>query len=240
MKKMKKLVATLVCLVVAIATLSACTSTGNGNTKPTEDDRPTEVVTTTEKPTDPTVEPTQEPTATEEPTVTETPTGDVIVPLYDEYKSNELHQMLNATFTSRDDINNLFYYTNFCYYFSPVNYTERRVDDNPDFSNLNVLGRGTSFEIIDPYTNVRTPLEISFYCEIATERLVMYAEAPNGISMSEDVFVPLWYNQTQGYFVGYLKVENNGVTSYQLYTAYWRNDNWMVGQFEGDPSLYGF
>ena len=216
MKKTKKIATAFLCLGVIISILCACSSIGGEQSVEESPAKQTEAVT--------------EAPSTETPTESETtesdmPEGDVIIPLYDEYKDKEIHQILNSTYTENDDMNNIFYFTNFNYYFAPTYSTERRVDDDTDFGYLNVLGRGTTFEIIDPYTGVITPLEISFYCEIATERLIMYAEAPNGISMSKDDFVPLWYNQTQGYFVGYFKFENDGVTSYQLYTSYWHNDN---------------
>ena len=235
MKKMKKIAATILCLGVAISTLCACSSTSNGVDQPFEETttKQSEVVTeTTETPTEQPIES----ETTEQPV----PEGDVIIPLYDEYKDKEIHQILNSSFTEIDDMNNIFYFTNFSYYISHFYKTDRRVDDDTKFSNLYELGAGTTFEIIDPYTGVITPLEISFYCEIATERLIMYAEAPNGISMSKDDFVPLWYNQTQKYFVGYFRSENNGETSYRMCTYYWHNDNWMIGDLEGDPSLYGF
>ena len=234
MKKMNKVAAALICLGLAISTLCGCSSTSSGGEQPAVEEP------TTKQSEAVTEAPATEETTESETTESEIPEGDVIIPLYDEYKSNELHQMLNATFTSNDDINNLFYYTNFVYFFSPVDYTDRRVDDNPEFGNLNEMRSRTTFEINDPYTGTNTEIRISFFCEIATERLLMYAEAPNGITVSVDNFVPLWYNQTQKYFVGYFKSENDGVTNYRMCTYYWHNNNWLGGDFEGDPSLYGF
>ena len=104
---MKKIAATLLCLGVAISTLCACSSTSNGVNQPVEEPATKQTEAVSEA-TEPTKELTESET-TEQPV----PEGDVIIPLYDEYKDKEIHQILNSSFTEIDDMNQ-FHYAKYC------------------------------------------------------------------------------------------------------------------------------
>ena len=229
MKKMKKIIATLVCLVVAIATLSACTGGTGNNNKPTQEpNKPTEVVTSepTQEPDRPTEvvtsEPTTEPTVTAEPT-TEPPTGDVIIPLYSSTCTlDEIKQV---------SIADLFQYYNFALYFNPVT-TDKFTENGLPLYQLNA---GNTFQMINPADTESTPVnvEIYFFFDEVTGNNVNLYYIIDGTNNSMP-FLPILYNQSKGCFVGY----NDSGTLTELY--YSPDFGGMCTLPVDDPSVYGF
>lgn len=232
MKKMKKIIATLVCLVVAIATLSACTSTGN--TKPTTEDpkptetQPTEVVTTEPTVTeDPTIEPTTEPSVTAEPSVSST--SNDIIPLWDFDVEEQVRQVDPESWFT--DFNN----TTFIYI--PLLTTDRKI------------GESTLFQLADPYFNARTfvlkrdPEDV----DGTSVEIYFLAGPDNSGAISIEIngesnvvsFMPLFYNQSKGCLAGYMRYSEGDVRFVELY---WSSvlGKYMAYDDTFDPSLYGF
>lgn len=229
MKKMKKFVTTLVCLVVAIATLSACTTTGNGNTKPTEDPKPTTT----------TAEPTQEPTATQEPTqeptesvTTEpsTPEGDVIVQLYEPVGSIQ-------------EINPSYLKSNFDTFYGA--YELGLADIVEDGHTLYQLTfKGHNFDVCTQSGEIYN-IDIYFFANEYYNSTQIYIYI-NGVGSVMNVdFIPLFYNQTKHCFVGYTYSSGEEANSYNaydgLYEMYYAPEaNTWIRESVADPSIYGF
>lgn len=211
MKKMKKLVATLVCLVMAIATLSACTSTGN--TKPTEEPtaKPTEVVSPTENPTD---TPTQEPTVPTDPTdevpVTTEPTtveseGELI-PLW-----NPVVEATGLTIQQvfeQNPIDQWFvpgsYDTTIGMYFQPTP-TDRMVNGR-ELYQWRKPWNAETVTLIDTGTGNTVEAEFYFF-KYDDGSSLSYIEA--GGSSESLTFLPLWYDSGEHMLIGFWK--NAGV-----------------------------
>lgn len=230
MKKMKKIIATLVCLVMAIATLSACTATtGNGNTKPTEDPKPTTVEPTQDPTTEPTTEPTQEPTesVTTEPS---TPEGDVIIELFepvgtiqsadpDALKSNF------DTFFGRFEL-------------GPADI----VADGHTLFQLTL--KGHNFDICTQSGEVYN-IDIYFFADEFYNTTQIYLYINGGEGVMNVPFIPLFYNQTKKCFVGYTYSDGEEAGSYIAYTGlyemyYAPEANAWIRESVSDPSIYGF
>ncbi len=236
MKKMLRFVATFTCLIMAIATLSACTA-GTGNNKPTEEpSKPTEVVTTTptvEPTEEPTVEPTTEPTTTAEPT-TEPAAQAEIIPLWNsmtvEGAGLTINQLLSDTppanwFTSEfvSTIGRYWYWAD----------TGRKVNGNTQYQ-LVIPGE-VNIVLSDPGTEgVERSVEI-YFLAASDNSVVTYFDAEG--STATTMFLPLYYNTGKKCLVGYWV--NSGATT--LVECYWNtySDSYICLDVE-DPSLYGF
>ena len=232
MKKMKKIAATLLCIGVAISTLCACSSTGNGGEQPVEETTTKQTEAVTEA-TEPSTELTES-----ETTEPETPEGDVIIPLYCEYRETEIRPLLNTT-RPVDDVTNLNNFDMFCYYFYPVTPTGNDWNGLP----TNTIGAGTTFSLASAlHPETRTDVSLYFFAGGADDNKTSICFDSNGTTGATDGFIPLWYNQTTGYLVGYSVTEDNGVISYSLREIGYS----LVGKtleshdLTSDPSIYGF
>jgi hypothetical protein len=226
MKKMKKIIATLVCLVMAIATLSACTATtGNGNTKPTEDPKPTTVEPTQE----PTTEPTQEPTesVTTEPS---TPEGDVIIELFEPV----------GNIRTEDPT---YFMSNFDTFFGSYELSPADiVEDGHTLFQLTF--KGHNFDV-STRTGEIYNVDIYFYANEIYNNTQIYLYI-NGEGRPLNVyFIPLFYNQTKKCFVGYAFDEAGEAGTFTVRDGlcemyyYPSADGWVFDPVT-DLSIYGF
>ena len=203
MKKISKFFAAALSLVMAATMLSACgdsssTSTA-GSTKPTESvtaaestAMTTESVTSAES-TEPAQTTVDEPKSTEQTdSAKETPTEDVIIPLYNKDKDEEIHKLLNAAFTdSPTDANNLFCFTNFSAYFGPLKEAEKQwEEENKDYGKLHEIPAGKTFEIVDPYDSTRSSVDVCFHSYLPTDGLCMYSESNGTAGGITTTYVP--------------------------------------------------
>lgn len=222
---MKKVLATLLCLVMTFGILSGCSKT-NTDSKPTE----ASVNSSTEESAteEPTTAPTEQPTES----VTE-PVGDVIIPLYYSGKESEIRQVNPADFYD---------FSNFTMYFYPVTPAGRTLDNGFE---LKTISYGSTFTLsADPIDGVDETFEVQiyFYCgDLDTMMYMMYYEVGDTSGVM-DSFIPLWYNQTKGCLVGYNRLNNEGEISYVLYEVYYSPIMGSLSRSQAveDPSLYGF
>lgn len=249
-RKVKSLVATIVCLAMTIVMLSACTSNGSTGNNETQKPTSTETPTATVEPdqqnstTDPvTTDPTESPTATAEPQQ-----GEVIIPLFPEENREQIYQM---------DPIELLKFSNFYQMFNihgsgKIDY----VVDGLAGGELELLTNdyfNNSYEISAPPSDSSStthPTTIyvsqSMNNQITNDPnspvvLVFYIDgAKVGASMGN--FVPLYYNETRHCFVGYL-IDFNESTGeaegFRLVEKYYNGNYWPVVDV-ADPSLYGF
>ena len=190
MKKIKKSLAVVLCLIMTSVILSACTSS-NGSTgedpKPTttvEDPKPTEEVVTTT----PEVEPTEEPTTVEEPTEEPTPVSeeDVIIRIncfnYDFDHSDPMDLLLyeNVAFMYMLEDANVEAGGTELYRVADLN-TNLTIHGYPDATEVYSVD-GVFFTNVDSYTGV--------YFLV------------NGEYLSMPSFIPFFYNETKGCIVG--------------------------------------
>ena len=231
MKKMKKIIATLVCLVMAIATLSACTA-NTGNTKPTEEptEKPTTEAVVTTEPTvtdEPIIDPPTEPSATAEPTAN--PTANEIIPLWNLDCEDMVRQVSpESWFTD---------FSNTTYIYIPLLTTDRKI------------GECTLFQLADTSFNARTfVLKRAPEDETGTSVEIYFLAGPdNSSGVSIEIngestvvsFMPLFYNQSKGCLAGYMRYSEGDVRFVELY---WSSvlGTYMAYDDTFDPSLYGF
>lgn len=191
MKKIKKSLAVVLCLIMTSVILSACTSS-NGSTgedpKPTttvEDPKPTEEVVTT---TEPAVEPTEEPTTVEEPTEEPVPVSeeDVIIRIncfnYDFDNSDPMDLLLyeNVAYMYMLEDANVEAGGTELYRVADLN-TNLTIHGYPDATEVYSID-GVFFTNVDSYTGV--------YFLVDGEYLSMPS------------FIPFFYNETKGCIVG--------------------------------------
>ena len=230
-----KIAAILLCLGVAISTLCACSSTGNGGDQPVEESsKPIEEETTTVEPTEePTVEPTTETTTTAEPT-TEPAAQAEIIPLWNsmtvEGAGLTINQLLSDTppanwFTSEfiSTIGRYWYWSD----------TGRKVNGNTQYQ-LVIPGE-VNIVLSDPGTEgAERSVEI-YFLAASDNSVATYFDAEG--STATTMFLPLYYNTGKKCLVGYWV--NAGATT--LVECYWNtySDSYICLDVE-DPSLYGF
>lgn len=226
MKKIKKSLAVVLCLIMTSVILSACTSS-NGSTgedpKPTttvEDPKPTEEVVTTT----PEVEPTEEPTTVEEPT--EVSEEDVIIEL----------NCFTYDFNNSDPMD-LLLYENVAYMYM--------------LEDANVEAGGTElYRIVDPDT---TNLTIHGYPDATEEHSVDGVFFTNvdsytgvyflvdGEYLSMPSFIPFFYNETKGCIVGLSISTEYAEPRDALFELRYLSDFDQLALYPvEDPSIYGF
>ena len=220
MKRMEKLAAALLSLVLSVSTLSACSSTGNGGgEKPVEEtaSKQTEAVTeTTEETTKESTEETTEATETE-------PEKDIIKAFFDSQWA-ELVRSSPAELVSYNE------YKARCSIF-PTDITLGEYE-------LKELKFRNPYNIsIDPTCEGDETYSISFYIFDNSGSVACCYEYDGEIDYVTMFFIPLWYNETKGCFVGW--TEENG--EFALVELYY---NPVFGDMSAYPisdmSIYGF
>ena len=227
---MKKIAATILCLGMAISTLCACSSTGTSGEQPVEEPatKQTEAVTeTTETPSEQPIES----ETTEQPV----PEGDVIIPLYCEYREDEIRPLLNTT-RPVDDVTNLNNFDMFCYYFAPVTPTGNDWNGLPTYT----IGAGTTFSLAGTSSAERTDVSLYFFAGGENDDKTSICFEADSKTGATGGFIPLWYNQTQGCIVGYSVINEDGVISYSLREIIYFADTLASRDLTSDPSIYGF
>lgn len=232
MKKIKKSLAVVLSLIMAIAVLSACTST-EATQKPTEEDpKPTEeVVTTTTE-----VEPTEEPTATTEPTeeptttvATPEPEGDVIIPLWS-YTSDMLAVPNDYATLSQFDMNMF------------ISYYDLAVAEETYYSTelLELSGITEDFRVAG-YAHGATTGEVydaDFYISADDDNRPCVWFVIDGEYYYRNNLIPLYYNQTRNCFIAY-NIDRETETV-ELVELYCNVDSTSVSKVTvDDPSVYG-
>ena len=196
MKKMKRIAATLLCLGLAIGTLSAC-SNGNSGDQPAEEPTTKQTESVTEAVTDAT---TEETTAATE-TTAETPEGDVIIPLYSDAVTGEMVSMVDpVSFLDFDKYSAYFHLT-------PVNY-EPNINGTVQ---LYTFDYGESFEIKKaPIVNDNSCYTMTLYIARSVDGVPEVDNNEIGIFYQVEEYssphwwiVPICFNQTKGCLVGY-------------------------------------
>ena len=246
-RKVKSLVATIVCLAMTIVMLSACTSNGNTGNNPAQEPTSTETTTATVEPdqqnstTDPvTTDPTEAPTATAEPQQ-----GEVIIPLFPEENSNQIHQMDPMQLLTFSEFYQLFNISG-----------SGKMDQGEGGIELltnDYLNR--SYEVSNaPSNSSRTTHTITIYIKQSmNNQIVNNPDGPltftyyvNDVEvLSSGRFIPLYYNETKQCFVGYWYTLNQSTGEPESYTFvewYYNGESTpMVGVEDvTDSSLYGF
>ncbi len=225
MRKFKKVAATALCLATTIATLSACSGTGNTGSAPkpaTEDPKPTEEVTAepTQEPTEvATVEPTEEPTATAEPAQ-----EDVIISL------------TSSPFGfGASDPNKLRHWDDFWIYFMFT-------DANMEYAEMTLYKLAeidtTGFWMAGyPDTTQSYNFEM-YFGEEGGYTCVWYVI--NGEYLAKTDVYPLFYNQTKGCVVGIDTQNCYGPEDVYLVEIYYNKDFESLYSIPvEDPSIYG-
>lgn len=220
--KMKKALATLLCLVMTFSILSGC-SKANTDSKPTED---TTTSSTEESTTEETTEPTAQPTesVTTEPVAEE----DVIIPLYaagvdaSTMDPCEMYQTIN--FVSS--------------YF--IQGTDRTTSDGGSvyrFSEVEVF----QLHALPRMTDDTGVYDIVFYLYDLNGYVSIYYESGDRQNYLPPC-VPLWYNQTRGCLVAYsLEFEDGTLTpsGYTLQEFYYDPYGQMIEPVDANPADYG-
>ena len=237
MRKMKKLFAVVLSLVIATAMLSACTNGSNGNTGNNTTQKPTDEPTTTVE--QPTTEVTQTPDVTEEPTVTTEPqqTEGEIIPLFPDSSSDQIHQLGPLEFAQ---------YSNFISLFNA--YDSGKVygtssDDNVAAPLYTTDYVNRSFELGYPQSN-GTAITVTLYyvgpvpgmgLEDSHVFSNVYYEIEGGETGTLVNFEPLYYNSTKQCLIAYMRKAGE----WSLYEIYWDGSYFTTQPIE-DLSLYGF
>ncbi len=228
MKKIKKSLAVVLSLIMAIAVLSACTST-EATQKPTEEDpKPTEeVVTTTTE-----VEPTEEPTATTEPTeeptttvATPEPEGDVIIPLWS-YTSDMLAVPNDYATLSQFDMNMF------------ISYYDLVVADETYYSTelLELSGINEEFRVVECTSG--EVCDVDFYISADEYNRPCIWIVNDGNYFYNNNLIPLYYNQTSNCFVAY-KIDRETETVKVVEVCFDTALGILIETTVDDPSVYG-
>ncbi len=235
MKKMKKLLATFVCLVMVTTILSACTSTSTGNSKPAEEptSEPTESVTTTEPTEAPTEEPTTEPTEqpTESVTTATFAEEDVILTLYtpgveaSSMDPFEMYQTINF-------VSNYF-----------IQGTDKTASDGGSVYQLTADVVETFQLHAHPtmYPEDTGLYDAVFYLYDLQGYVSIYSEVGDEKSYLP-ACVPLWYNQTRGCLVAYTIEFVDGTqtpSTYKLQEFYYDPIALRLVPVDANPADYG-
>ena len=174
-------------------------------------------------------------------TTTESTTGepDVIIPLYASSKESEIRNVTPI---------DLYNYDTFVEYFNPVTPTGRTLDKG---QSIDAIGAGSTFTL-NGHPTMDDPdksysVDIYFYRKNTdSNEVVFYCECEGFPSSNNDLFMPLWYNQTKKCLVGYYKNYDNDANDYtscDLMEMYYCGRNSLgpaSSPYEGDPSNYGF
>jgi len=215
-----KIAAILLCLGMAISTLCACSSTGNGGDQPAEETTTKQTEAVTEAPTTEEISE-SETTTTVEPT--DTQTDDAIIPLYDYIYAEQIRQMSPES-VAGDFFNSIAPYMSVCEVQSSPDATVYclAIDSVPHdtFELSNVAGTASA--------SVGVLLVVSSEGIVATS-----FNTSTGESDSLD-FIPLFYNSTKKCLVGYSGY-NTGNPGFR--EVYW--DVVHAVPVDVDPSLYG-
>ena len=217
MKKMKKIVATILCLGVAISTLCSCSSTGNDGEQPAEE--------TTTKQTEATETTTEETTTTVEET-TEAQAGDVIIYLFDYIWANDIKNM------PPENVASDFYNTIAPY--MPLSTVTEDADANMTVYRLTIDGVPQASFILGNGGDSSTEVEVYLCISTAGASTTSFNTSTGNSSID---FIPLFYNQTKKCLVGYsgYNSSNPGFSE-----AYWDDVLRTSITVPVDPSLYGF
>ena len=237
MKKMLRFVATLICLMMAIASFSACT-TGTGNNKPTEEpSKPTEEVVTTTPTVEPTEEPTVEPSVepTTEPTTTEPAAQAENIPLWNLTTVDDAGLTINQLLSETPPANwfQMEFMSSIGRYWGWIS-TGRTINGGQLYQ-LEKPWNLSNIVLSDPMAeNTDHNAEIYFLVTSDTTSET-YFEIDGSTTTAQ--FLPLYYNTGKKCLVGYWM--NGGATT--LVECYWAAE---IGDFVmisvEDPSLYGF
>ena len=215
-----KIAAILLCLGVAISTLCACSSTGNGGDQPVEEATTKQTEAVTEAPT--TEETTEETTTTSEPTDTQ----DIIIPLCDYYiYTNEIKQLSPESVASD-------FYNSMAPYMLLSTVTE---DANANMTVYRLVVDGVPQASFTLGNTGNDSTEVEVYLCISTEGVSTTSFNTSTDNSSID-FIPLFYNETKKCLVGYsgYNSSNPGFSE-----AYWDNVLRTTITVPVDPSLYG-
>ena len=219
MKKISKVVATIICLMMAIASLSAC-STGNSGDQPAEETTTKQTEAVTEAPT--TEETTEETTTTSEPTDTQSGEDEIIY-LFDYGFTSQIKNMDPSTIAG-DFYSTIAPYMSVCEIQSSDAATvyclcvESVPRDTFELSNI----AGT------------TSASVGVLLVVTNPGIVTTSFNTTEDSDSMD-FVPLFYNATKHCFAGYYGYNTNNPSFREVY---W--DAGLAVPVDVDPSLYGF
>lgn len=236
---MKKVLATLLCLVMTFGILSGCSKT-NTDSKPTE----ASVNSSTEESAteEPTTAPTEQPT---ESVTTEQPGEEVIIPLFPEENRDQIYQM---------DPMELLKFGQFYQMFNI--HGSGKMDQGEGGIELltnDYLNR--SYEVSNaPSNSSRTTHSITIYIKQSmNNQIVNNSDGPLTFTyyvddvevLSSGRFIPLYYNETKQCFVGYWYTLNQSTGEAESYTFvewYYNGESTpMVGVVDvADSSLYGF
>ena len=227
MKKMKKIVATILCLGLAISTLCACSSTGNGGEQPDAVEpttKQTEAITETTEVTNNT-EKTAESTVVE---TIETISGNDIIPLWN-LDCEEMVRQVPPENWFTDFIDTTYIYI-------PLLTTDRKI------------GECTLFQMADYNYNASTFLiKRSPEDEGGINAEIFFLAGPDnssGISIEINgestvvAFMPLFYNRSKGCLAGYMRYSEGDVRFEELYWSTVLN-TYMAYDDGFDPSIYG-
>jgi len=215
-----KIAAILLCLGMAISTLCACSSTGNGGDQPAEETTTKQTEAVTEAPTTEEISE-SETTTTVEPT--DTQTDDAIIPLYDYIYADQIRQMSPES-VAGDFFNSIAPYMSVCEVQSSPDATVYclAIDSVPHdtFELSNVAGTASA--------------SVGVLLVVSSEGIVGTSfNTSTGESDSLD-FIPLFYNSTKKCLVGYSGY-NTGNPGFR--EVYW--DVVHAVPVDVDPSLYG-
>lgn len=236
---MKKVLATLLCLVMTFGILSGCSKT-NTDSKPTE----ASVNSSTEESAteEPTTAPTEQPT---DSVTTEQPGEEVIIPLFPEENREQIYQM---------DPMELLKFGQFYQMFNI--HGSGKMDQGEGGIELltnDYLNR--SYEVSNaPSNSSRTTHTITIYIKQSmNNQIVNNSDGPLTFTyyvddvevLSSGRFIPLYYNETKQCFVGYWYTLNQSTGEAESYTFvewYYNGESTpMVGVVDvADSSLYGF
>ena len=219
MKKMKKIAATLLCIGVAISTLCACSSTGNGGEQPVEEPTTKQTEAVTEA-----TETTTEATTTTTEETTEAQAGDVIIYLYDYWA--DVKNMPPEKVAS-DFYNTIAPYM-------PLSTVTEDADANMTVYRLTIDGVPQASFILGNGGDSSTEVEVYLCISTAGASTTSFNTSTGNSSID---FIPLFYNQTKKCLVGYsgYNSSNPGFSE-----AYWDDVLRTSITVPVDPSLYGF
>ena len=236
---MKKVLATLLCLVMTFGILSGCSKT-NTDSKPTE----ASVNSSTEESAteEPTTAPTEQPT---ESVTTEQPGEEVIIPLFPEENRDQIYQMDPMALLKFDQFYQMFNI-----------HGSGKMDQGEGGIELltnDYLNR--SYEVSNaPSNSSRTTHSITIYIKQSmNNQIVNNSDGPLTFTyyvddvevLSSGRFIPLYYNETKQCFVGYWYTLNQSTGEAESYTFvewYYNGESTpMVGVVDvAGSSLYGF
>ena len=218
---MKNKIATiLLCLGVAISTLCACSSTGNGGDRPAEETTTKQTEAVTEAPT--TEETTEETTTTSEPTDTQSGEDEIIY-LFDYGFTSQIKNMDPSTIAGD-------FYSTIAPYMSVCEI------QSSDAATVYCLGVESVPRDTFELSNIAgtTSASVGVLLVVTNPGIVTTSFNTTEDSDSMD-FVPLFYNATKHCFAGYYGYNTNNPSFREVY---W--DAGLAVPVDVDPSLYGF